>query len=206
MSKSSKSASLLKRLFFYDSIRVTVSKIGKKPITIPDDVEVRTKDGFLSFKGKEGGLELKIIPYINVEIKDKQLIFIPTASHKQARANWGTMASLAKNAIIGVKEGFSKKLQLEGIGYRASLEGKSLLLNVGFSHPVKYELPANIKISVEKSIINISGFDKALVGEVAAQIRKIKKPEPYQGKGIRYFGEVIRRKAGKKATSVATAS
>ena len=197
----------LKVLIFCDNIYVTVSKIGKKPIAIPDGVEVQLKDGFLHFKGKEGNLELKSLPYIKVEIKDKQIQFTATADHKQARANWGTIASLTKNAIAGVKDGFSKKLQLEGIGYRASLEGnKNLVLTVGFSHPVKFEIPATVKVAVEKSIITISGFDKAAVGEVAAQIRRIKKPEPYQGKGIRYVGEVVRRKAGKKAATAATAS
>ena len=193
---------------YYDKILLIVcmSKIGKKPIVVLEGVEVQLKDGVLHFKGKQGELELKLIPYISVEIKDKSLLFTSTASHKQARANWGTIAALAKNAIQGVSEGFSKKLQLEGIGYRANLEGKNLVLNVGFSHPVKYEPLIGVKLSVEKNIITVSGLDRALVGEVAAQIRRIKKPEPYQGKGIRYFGEVIRRKAGKKAAATVGAA
>jgi len=178
-----------------------MSKIGKKPIAIPDGVEVQLKDGVFHFKGKEGSLEIKSLPYVKAEIKDKQIQFTATADDKQARANWGTIASLTKNAIDGVKDGFNKKLQLEGVGYRASLEGKNLVLTVGFSHPIKFETPAAVKITVEKSIISISGPSKALVGQVAAQIRKIKKPEPYQGKGIRYVGEVVRRKAGKKAAA-----
>lgn len=178
-----------------------MSKIGKKPIAIPDGVEVQMKDGVLHFQGKEGELELKILPHIKTELKDKQIQFTATADHKQARANWGTVASLTKNAIAGVKEGFNKKLQLEGVGYRASMEGKNLVLTVGFSHPIKFAPSADVKITVEKSIISVCGPSKALVGETAAQIRKIKKPEPYQGKGIRYVGEVIRRKAGKKAAA-----
>lgn len=178
-----------------------MSKIGKKPIAIPEGAEVQLKDGALFFKGKEGSLELRILPYIKTEIKDGQIQFTASADHKQARANWGTIASLTRNAIEGVKSGFGKKLQLEGVGYRASMEGKNLVLTVGFSHPVKFEPPAEVKVSVEKSIISISGPSKILVGEVAAQIRRIKKPEPYQGKGIRYVGEVIRRKAGKKAAA-----
>lgn len=178
-----------------------MSKIGKKPIVIPEGVEVQPKDGLLSFKGKEGSLELRILPFTKIEIKENQISVSLTHKNKQSRANWGTMASLIKNALAGVKEGFSKKLQLEGIGYRVNMEGKNLVLTVGFSHPIKYEPSAGIKVVVEKNIISISGVDKALVGEVAAQIRRIKKPEPYQGKGIRYVGEVVRRKAGKKAAT-----
>jgi large subunit ribosomal protein L6 len=111
------------------------------------------------------------------------------------------MASLAKNAVMGAKEGFSKTLQLEGVGYRAALEGRNLILGLGFSHPIKYNPPTGVKVAVEKNIITISGINKALVGEAAAKIRKFKKPDPYQGKGIRYQNEIIRRKAGKKAAT-----
>ncbi|OGY62806.1 MAG: 50S ribosomal protein L6 [Candidatus Harrisonbacteria bacterium RIFCSPHIGHO2_01_FULL_44_13] len=181
-----------------------MSKIGKKPIKISEGVEVKIADGFLEFKGKEGILKLKILEYTSAEIKDGQLIFsVGENKFKQARANWGTMAALARNCALGVSQGFSKSLEIEGIGFRANMEGNTLVLNVGLTHLVKFPAPESIKISVEKSIIKISGPDKHLVGEVAAQIRKIKKPEPYKGTGIRYMGEIIRRKAGKKAITAA---
>jgi len=176
-----------------------MSKVGKKPIIIPDNVEVEVGDDFLQFKNQNGAINLKILPYIKIEIKDKTIFFSPKNNSKQARANWGTMRSLAANAITGLTEGFSKVLEIEGIGYRANMEGDTLVLNLGLSHPIKFTPPKNIKISVDKNTIAVSGIDKALVGQVAAQIRAFKKPEPYKGKGIRYRGEVIRRKAGKKA-------
>lgn len=191
-----------------------MSKIGKKPIAVPHAVTVEIAAGSVKIKGNKGELAVPILPHcvISQEETDgakRVLVRLNQAgalSGKQARANWGTMAALIKNAIAGVSDGFQKKLQLEGIGYRGSMEGKTLALTVGFSHPVKYESPQGITIAVEKNIIAISGFDKALVGKVAAEIRKIKKPEPYQGKGIRYVGEVIRRKAGKKAATAAGAT
>ncbi|MEK7115039.1 MAG: 50S ribosomal protein L6 [Patescibacteria group bacterium] len=179
-----------------------MSKIGRKPVVISNGVEVKIIDKKLEFKGKEGSLTLPLLPYIKAEIKPgtggNELIFSKENDVKQARANWGTMASLAKNAIQGVSQGFSKTLEIEGIGFKASVQGNTLALNVGFTHQIKMDAPAGIKIVVEKNTIKISGFDKALVGEVAANIRKVKKPEPYKGKGIRYQGEVVRRKAGKK--------
>jgi large subunit ribosomal protein L6 len=120
-------------------------------------------------------------------------------AERQAKANWGTMASLVKNALRGVTEGFEKKLQLEGIGYRAQVEGSKVTLALGFSHPVEFPLPQGITASIAKNIMTISGISKELVGKIAAELRMLKKPEPYQGKGIRYVGEVVRRKAGKKA-------
>ncbi len=181
-----------------------MSKIGKKPIIIPENVEVKINDGFLDFKGNSGTLNIKIPAYIKAEIKEGGLLFSPENDSKQARANWGTIRSLAYNAIVGLTEGFSKNLEVEGIGYRANVEGENLILNLGFSHPIKFTPPQGIKISVEKNVIKISGIDNALVGQVAAKIRAFKKPEPYKGKGIRYQGEVVRRKAGKKVVGTAT--
>lgn len=181
-----------------------MSKIGKKPILIPEKVEVKINDGFLEFKGEKGDLKLKIIPYVKAEIKNKNLVFAAEGNFKQARANWGTMRSLAENAILGVSDGFSKILQIEGIGYRANIEGDNLVLNLGLSHPVKFAAPQGIKISVEKNTIKVIGIDKNLVGKAAAEIRALKKPEPYQGKGIRYHDEIIRRKAGKKVAGTGT--
>ncbi len=175
-----------------------MSKIGKKPIVIPNNVEVEINDGFLDFKGSNGSSKIKIPSYIKAEIKEGNILFSPENNSKQARANWGTIRSLANNAIIGLTEGFSKNLEVEGIGYRANMEGENLVLNLGLSHPIKFTPPQGIKISTEKNTIKISGIDNALVGQVAAKIRAFKKPEPYKGKGIRYQGEIVRRKAGKK--------
>lgn len=175
-----------------------MSKIGKKPITIPDGVEVALRDGVFEVKGKQGAISVKLLEYVSAEIKDKTIRLTIGANHKQARANWGTMGSLLQNAVKGVSEGFTRALEIEGIGYSASLEGANLVLKVGFTHPVKFMPPEGIKVTVEKGVIKVFGVNKALVGETAAQIRKVRKPEPYKGKGIRYQGEVIRRKEGKK--------
>ena len=123
---------------------------------------------------------------------------------KQTKAFWGLTRALLQNMVLGVKEGYEKKLEIEGLGFKAILEGQNLVLSVGFSHPVKIEAPEGIKFSVEKNIITVSGSDKELVGQTAANIRKVKKPEPYKGKGIKYAGEVIRRKVGKKAAAAET--
>jgi len=181
-----------------------MSKIGKKPIIIPDNVEVKTNGNFLEFKNDKKSITLKILPYLKAEIKDKILLFIPENSSRVSRINWGTMRSLAYNAISGLTNGFSKVLEVEGIGYRVSMEGNTLVLNLGLSHPIKFIPPKGIEISVGKNTINILGFDKAVVGQVAAKIRAFKKPEPYKGKGIKYQGEKIRRKAGKKVAGTGT--
>ncbi len=191
-------------LFKCDSLFsvVFMSRLGKKPIIIPEGVEVAVEEGVVKVRGPKGELSLKLPPLIKIDSKDRSLSISAQDKSTQASANQGTAVALTKNAIEGVKEGFSKVLKLEGIGFRVSMEGKNLVLNVGFSHPVKFESPEGVAISVEKNIIKISGIDKALVGEAAARIRRIKKPEPYKGKGIRYEDEIVRRKAGKKAVGV----
>lgn len=176
-----------------------MSKIGKKPIIIPEGVNIEFKDGILKFKGNKGEITLKTLPFIKTDLSDKEISFSTDSDFKQARANWGTMRALSDNAVLGVSRGFSKTLEIEGVGFRASMEGNNLVLSVGFSHPVKIIPPAGATISVEKNTINVSGVDKDLVGKVAAKIKAVKKPEPYKGKGIRYKGEIIRRKEGKKA-------
>ena len=130
-----------------------MSKIGKKPIIIPKDVEVKVGDNIIQIKGKEGSLNLPILPYTKVEFKDEQLAVSMTGDDKQARANWGTMRSLAQNAVIGVSSGFTKELEIQGVGFKAVLEGGVLVLHVGFSHTVKFVIPEGIKITVEKSFI-----------------------------------------------------
>ena len=181
-----------------------MSKIGKKPLPIPAGVKVEVRGQVINFSGQAGDLAVPILDYLKTELKENELVFLPLAKHKQARANWGTMASLASNALEGVSQGFTKSLEIEGIGFKASMEGMTLVLNVGFTHRVKFAPPPGVKITVEKNIIKVSGVDKNLVGQAAAQIRKIKKPEPYKGKGIHYVGEVIRRKAGKKVAGTGT--
>jgi large subunit ribosomal protein L6 len=183
-----------------------MSKIGKKIINIPDGLKIEIKDGMINFQNSKGEiLTLKILPGIVSEVQDKNLFFTTEGENRQTKVNWGTMRSLANNAILGLSQGFSKILELEGVGYRANLEGDDLVLKIGFSHLVRYHLPKGIKVEIIKNSVKISGFDKILVGKVAAEIRDFKKPEPYKGKGIRYQGEIIKRKAGKKAEAVAGA-
>jgi large subunit ribosomal protein L6 len=175
-----------------------MSKIGKKPIEIPQGVTVTIADGVVSVSGPKGQVKLPVLAWINVSMEGTQLTLGTDKNIKQATANWGTMRALIQNAIIGVTEGFKKVLEIEGVGFRATMEGKTLVLNIGFSHPVRYESPEGITIVTEKGMVTVSGIDRQMVGQVAAHIRKFKKPEPYKGKGIHYQGEVVRRKAGKK--------
>lgn len=177
-----------------------MSRLAKKPIALLENVVVEQKDGELSISGPIGKLTLRILPKTAIVIEDKNIWVNRTDNSKQSKANQGTMWSLINNAVGGVTAGFIKVLEIEGIGYRAVLEGKNLLLYLGYVNPVRIEIPPELKVEVEKgTIIKISGSDKELVGRVAATIRSFKKPEPYKGKGIRYEGEIIRRKAGKKA-------
>ncbi len=184
-----------------------MSKIGKKIIEIPQGVEIKQADGMLEFKGKGGTLSVAILPHITIKIEGTTLACdIGTSDDLQAKANWGTMRAIAQNAIIGVTEGFKKILEIPGVGFRANMEGQDLVLNVGFSHPVRFTTPVGAKITAEKNVITVSGVDKYLVGETAAKIRSIRKPEPYKGTGIKYKDEVIRRKAGKKVAGATGAA
>lgn len=175
-----------------------MSKIGKKQLAIPEGVTVTVGTNEVTVKGKNGTLTVPVLKHVTPLVKDNLVTFTTTLTTKQARANWGTQSSLVANALTGVTEGFSKKLEVQGIGFKAALEGANLVLNVGYTHPVTFTTPAGVKLAVDKNQIEVTGFDKQLVGLVAAQIRKIRKPEPYQGKGIRYVGEYVRRKEGKK--------
>jgi large subunit ribosomal protein L6 len=180
-----------------------MSRIGKKPIEIPSGVNVTISDGKINVKGPKGEIELKTRPEIKIEINGNQINLTPAIESKATPALWGTARSILSNAVNGVATGFEKKLEIEGVGYKANIEGNGLLIEVGYSHPVKFEKPQGIEFATAKNVITISGADKKLVGETAAQIRKIRPPEPYKGKGIRYVGEKIRRKLGKKATATA---
>ncbi len=179
-----------------------MSRIGKQPIEIPENVEIKFENDFIIVKGPKGELKQKVHPCLIIEKKDNLIkLSVKNPEKKKERAIWGTFQRIISWMIKGVTKGFEKKLELVGIGYRATVSGNKLILNVGFSHPVEFNLPEGIKAKVEKNIITLEGIDKYLVGETAAQIRRIRKPEPYKGTGIRYFGEVIRRKQIKKAVA-----
>lgn len=180
-----------------------MSRIGKKPIKIPEGVEVKIEGQRIIVKGPRGELQRELRPEIKVEQKEGQVFLSPNIETKKTRALWGLSRALVANMIEGVSRGYEKKLELHGVGFRAALEGGGLNLGVGFSHPVKITPPEGITFAVEKNVVTVSGIDKELVGNTAAAIRKVRKPEPYKGKGIRYVGEQVRRKAGKKAATIA---
>ena len=148
---------------------------------------------------------MKAVPNIRVEVGDTEITFKPIKETKQSNALWGLARALLANAVRGVTEGYEKKLEIQGIGFRAEVRGNEMVLDLGFSHSVSFSIPEGIKAIVEKNIITISGIDRALVGEAASKIRALKKPEPYKGKGIRYVGEIVKIKAGKKAVGAGTA-
>lgn len=185
-----------------------MSRIGKKTIIIPKDVEVKINDGEVVVKGKKGELSQKVSHQFELSLSASsddssinELIITPKNKEKDSFALWGLFRSLIFNMVQGVNEGFEKKLEINGVGYRAIVEGKTLVLSLGLSHPVKIEAPENIEFKVEKNVITVSGIDKQLIGQIAAKIRDQKKPEPYKGKGIKYADEIIRRKTGKKTAS-----
>lgn len=186
-----------------------MSRIGKLPIVIPAGTEVKLQDNFIMVKGPKGELKQTINPLVKVAIADNDAgkkeiaVRVKNAADKKHRALWGLYRVLIDNMVKGVNQGFVKKLEINGVGYRASVAGNKLVLNVGFSHAVEFSLPSGVSASVEKNIITVSGVDKQSVGEIAAQIRKVRKPEPYKGKGIRYVDEVVRHKAGKAAATAA---
>ena len=178
-----------------------MSRIGKLPIKIPAGTDVSVVSSELIVKGKGGTLRRVIHPAVSVSIDGGTVTVSPAKNNRLARALWGTYAAHVRNMISGVTQPFTKNLMVEGIGYRAELAGKQLKLSVGFSHPVLVTVPEGIAVSVDKNNISISGADKEQVGQFAAEIRAVRKPEPYKGKGIRYEGEVIRMKQGKKAAA-----
>ena len=177
-----------------------MSRLGKLPIELKEGIQVKLDGGFVIVKGPKGELREKLHPKVKVEVNAQEVkVSVNNPEEKKEKALWGLFASLIRNMVKGVKDGFEKKLEINGIGFRAAVNGKKLVLNVGFSHPVEYNLPEGINAQVDGNIIIISGASKQLVGEVAAQVRRIKKPEPYKGKGIKYVEEVIIRKEGKTA-------
>ncbi|PIR83851.1 50S ribosomal protein L6 [Candidatus Kaiserbacteria bacterium CG10_big_fil_rev_8_21_14_0_10_51_14] len=180
-----------------------MSRLGKKSVTVPLGTDVSVASSEITVKGKGGTLKRSIHPAISIVVDKGEVAVTPKDSSRLAKALWGTYAAHVRNMIAGVNTPFAKKLQVEGIGFKAELAGKQLKLAVGFSHPVLLDIPAGITAAVEKNIITVSGADKEQVGEFAASIRGTKEPEPYKGKGIRYEGEVVRQKQGKKAAAAA---
>jgi len=177
-----------------------MSRIGKKLILIPKGVEAKIDNNYFIVKGVKGELSFKIHPQVEITIKESGInIKVKNSEIKENKALWGLYGSVIKNMILGVSNGFSKQLEINGVGYKAQVSGDKLILNVGFSHPVEFTIPKGVTVTVDKNIISISGIDKQLIGETAARIRAIRPPEPYKGKGIKYIDEIIRRKAGKAA-------
>ena len=180
-----------------------MSRLGKKAVPIPAGTEVSVSDSSVTVKGKGGTLARSLHPAVSISVSDGAVAVAPRGNSRLARALWGTYAAHVRNMIAGVNQPFVKKLQIEGIGFRAELAGKEIKLMVGFSHPVMVAIPEDITAAIDKNIITVSGADKEHVGQFAASLRAIKKPEPYKGKGIRYEGEVVRQKQGKKAATAA---
>lgn len=176
-----------------------MSRLGKQPITLPSGVEAAFDSNVLTVKGPKGSLSRSVKKEVGVKIEDNAIVLSPVKENDQTRALWGTYAAHANNMVQGVTEGFTKTLEVEGVGYRAEMKGDSLVLSVGFSHQVELKIPEGLSCTVEKNVITVTGIDKDAVGQFAANIKKVKKPEPYKGKGIRYQGEYIIRKQGKKA-------
>jgi large subunit ribosomal protein L6 len=176
-----------------------MSRIGKHPVPVPQGVQVQLAGQTLTAKGPKGELKLTVVDELAVEVTDGKISVKPRQVNRRSRSMWGMQRTLVSNLVKGVKDGFTRELDINGVGLRAAMQGKNLQLNMGFSHEVVYPIPAGIEIKVEKpTSIKISGADRHLVGQVAAEIRSIKPPEPYKGKGIKYSDETILRKEGKK--------
>lgn len=181
-----------------------MSRIGKKIINIPEGIIVKLEKRTLEVKGPKGILNLEIHHEIEAIIQDKEISFRIKEVSKKSVALWGLTRALVENMIIGVKDGYKKDLELQGVGFRMSVQGRKIVLALGFSHPVEIIIPAGIEVKQgEGSTLIISGIDKKMVGQFTADLRELKKAEPYKGKGFRYVGEYVRRKAGKKAAAAA---
>ncbi|PIX90163.1 MAG: 50S ribosomal protein L6 [Candidatus Moranbacteria bacterium CG_4_10_14_3_um_filter_45_9] len=178
-----------------------MSRIGKKPVSIPSGVEVTLSANVVAVKGPKGTLEFAHSRESKVAVIENEVLVTKVGETKKARATWGTTAKLISNMIAGVTNGFQKQLELNGVGFRMVSSGKKLTLALGFSHPVERILPDGLEVKIENNVLTISGIDKQKVGEFAAVIRKLKPVEPYKGKGFRYVDEVVRHKEGKKAAA-----
>ncbi|MBI2356298.1 MAG: 50S ribosomal protein L6 [Candidatus Doudnabacteria bacterium] len=180
-----------------------MSRIGKKPILIPSGVTVDLKPDTLKIKGPKGELNLPLHPKIKLIMQNSELsVDISDKQSKQEKALWGLFRSLINNMVTGVTSGFAKSLEVNGVGYKAAVSGKKMVLNLGYSHPIELAVPSGLEAKVEKNIITLTGADKQAVGQFAAVVRGLRPPEPYKGKGIKYADEIIRRKAGKVVKAV----
>ncbi|PEQ11978.1 50S ribosomal protein L6 [Novosphingobium sp. PC22D] len=176
-----------------------MSRIGKKPVAIPNGVTAEMKDGSLSVKGPKGTLSMGLSELVSYKVEDGSISVQPANDSKEARSHWGMQRTLVSNLVDGVTEGFTKVLEITGVGYRASAQGRKLKLQLGYSHDVDIDVPEGIEVKTpDNTTVEISGIDKQKVGQLAAEIRRWRKPEPYKGKGIKYRGEYIFRKEGKK--------
>ena len=177
-----------------------MSRIGNRQLAIPEGVTVEINEGMVVVKGPKGELNMPLAKNINVEVKDGNVLVTRENELVSSKQMHGTTNANIRNMIIGVSEGYSKSLEIIGVGYRFNLKGQTLVINAGYSHPVELEIPSDLKLEVQgNNQVTVSGISKEKVGEFAANIRKVRKPEPYKGKGIRYVGEYVRRKEGKKA-------
>ena len=177
-----------------------MSRIGKKAIAIPSGVEVSLNGTLISVKKGSKSIDVETHGRVGVEIADNNVNFSLVGEDSQSKAYWGTYRSLTNNAVIGLDKGFAKSLEINGVGYRAAVKGKVLELQLGYSHPINYDIPEGLEITVDKNLIHVKGSSKQQVGQTAAIIRGYRKPEPYKGKGVKYTDEVIIRKAGKTAS------
>jgi large subunit ribosomal protein L6 len=177
-----------------------MSRIGRQPITVPAGVTIERTGAHIKVTGSKGSLELNLMPGIALEHAGDTLTLSKTVETPETQRSYGLMRTLIDNMVVGVSKGFERKLEINGVGFRASVAGSTINLSLGFSHPVAFTLPQGVEAKVEKNVITLTGFDKQVVGQVAANLRALKKPEPYKGKGIKYAEERIRRKAGKTAT------
>lgn len=182
-----------------------MSRIGLKPIPLANGVDVSVQDRVVSVKGPKGALTVTLPPAVSAAVTPDKTVVVTVAhpDNGEERARWGLARQLVANAVAGVQKPFEKGLEFVGVGYRVSLAGNVVKMEVGFSHPVEFPLPSGIEGKVEKQTLTLAGIDKQQVGEIAAQIRRVRPPEPYKGKGIKYVDEVVRRKAGKTAKSAA---
>lgn len=176
-----------------------MSRIGKKPISIPNGIEVSVEGTVVNVKKGSKVSSIETHGRVEIEVADSQVVLTKVGEEKESAAFWGTYRALINNAVEGLEKGFSKSLEINGVGYRAAVKGKVLELQLGYSHPINYDIPEGLEISVEKNLIHVKGADKQQVGQAAAIIRGFRKPEPYKGKGVKYVEEHIVRKAGKTA-------
>lgn len=182
-----------------------MSRLGKKPINIPPEVKIDIKENKIWVKGPKGELVQKLPLCVQVEVKNNELkVSVKNPKEKKEKAFWGLYWALTRNMIQGVSKGYQKNLEIQGIGYKASKEKDKLILQLGYSHPVEFKIPQGIEVEVEKNIIKVKGIDKQKVGQTAAEIRKLRPPDPYKGKGIRYQGEQVKLKPGKAAKGTTT--